>query len=117
MLLHWLSPGKELWEGLSVLHVDSACVTMSNTVKHGVAEVYVEAFEDEETQFGSSDVLEVQHVNTQQSVNVRQDVDIVDVDEESSDDSDYLPGDMDNSEEDEKGDEIRRQFKAYEKKI
>ena len=44
VLLHWLRPGKDLDDGLRLLHDDSVCLAMSNCIKGcGVAEVYVES--------------------------------------------------------------------------
>ncbi|WVZ93287.1 hypothetical protein U9M48_039281 [Paspalum notatum var. saurae] len=44
VLLHWLCPGKNLDDGLCVLHDDSVCLTMSECVKYNeIAEVFVES--------------------------------------------------------------------------
>ena len=44
VLLHWLCPGKNLDDGLRVLHDDRVCLTMSECVKGcEIAEVFVES--------------------------------------------------------------------------
>ena len=40
---HWLYPGKELHDGLGLLHDDVSCLSMVSSIEeNGVAEVYVE---------------------------------------------------------------------------
>lgn len=44
VLLHWLCPGKNLDDGLTVLHDDNVCLTMSQCVQGSeIADVFVES--------------------------------------------------------------------------
>lgn len=129
-LLHWLFPGKNLTNGLRVLVDDKTCQFMSDCILDcGVADVFVEHIvqvasaerkeksgtdyvEIEETDV-SNDAIEVVGIRNVDSTSTM--IQNREVDEDNSDDSDFLPGDDSTSEVDEEAIEILKKFKEYKK--
>lgn len=132
-LLHWLFPGKDLNNGLRVLVDDKACLDMSDTIVEGrVADIYVEKATEFEAGEGSNfeDELEAMDVTdshaylkdapVETNAGVHSDSHkekVQVVEDNSSSDSDYLPGDDSASEEDEEAVQILRKFKELKRKM
>lgn len=111
--LHWLFPGKDLFDGLLMLSEDKSVETLSAcTTDAGVADVYVEdpAMQDEEVS-EEEDWAEDEYVATADEKKSAKEKPI-DV-ESSSDDSDFVPPDC--SSDDDEADAIRQDYKKFKK--
>jgi hypothetical protein len=138
--LHWLFPGQELNNGLILLSDDKACCEMSNSIAEGgVADVYVEIISHDEESTEDSDfedeirggevddftspsmlkngkepILDAKEMSSNRLRN-KEKVVVDEKDMEETDDSDWIPGDEDSSEEDEEAEEIRKHAKMVKK--
>ncbi|KAK1682352.1 hypothetical protein QYE76_043200 [Lolium multiflorum] len=119
---YWLLPGRELSNGLSLLHDDSSCNQMEkSTVGYTVAHIFV----DDEHR---SEVEEIDEMHTyytslkcgkRSSTVKKKGKEKVqkDSDEGESSDSDYIPGDDSSSEDDDEVSEINNRYKDVKNKM
>jgi hypothetical protein len=101
-----------MMNGLRVLTTDQACLDMSNSISEsGVTEIYVE---DRATQAA----LDVEEIAADGNETQHKDKAAKQVEcDDSSSDSEFVPGDDSSSEKDEEGKEILRKFKQFKKKL
>jgi alpha-galactosidase len=124
--LHWLNPGRQLFDGLKTIIDDEGCKGISNIVTAGeVAEIFVEPVmcvtEDTDGSNYEDEIVvtneDGQSKKKQLDIDLAKQKGVVLDGDGSSLDSEYMPGDSEASDEDDEAISIKKKFKEFKKKL